>query len=74
MIDVIEKRYADRITLRSISAAVRAKPDTVARVFQSVLGLSVHEYVTRVPLDHAAHFIRSGLKIEAVALSVGYHN
>jgi AraC-like DNA-binding protein len=74
MIDVIEKRYADRITLKSISAAVRAKPDAVARVFQSVLGLSVHQYVTRVRLDHAAHFIRSGLKIEAVALSVGYHS
>jgi AraC-like DNA-binding protein len=74
MVDLIEKKYADRLTLKSVSTALNGKPEALGRLFQSVLGISVHDYVTRVRLDHAAHFIRSGLKIEAVALSVGYHS
>ena len=34
----------------------------------------MREYLTRVRLDHAAELIRHGVKIEAVALSVGYRS
>ena len=36
--------------------------------------MSVHQYLTQVRLQHAAHLINSGLKIEAAALSVGYQS
>jgi AraC-like DNA-binding protein len=74
MVDFIEHSYAERLTLRSVSTAVRGKPSQLGRVFQSQVGVSVHEYVTRVRLDHAAHLIASRMKIEAIALSVGYRS
>jgi AraC-like DNA-binding protein len=75
MIDLIEKSYTERTTLKTVSAAVHGKPETLGRIFHQVVGVSVHDYVTRVRLDHAAHFIRAGgLKIEAVAHSVGYRS
>jgi AraC-like DNA-binding protein len=74
MIDRIEKSYSERTTLKTVSAGVRGKPETLGRLFQHLVGVSVHDYVTRVRLDHAAHFVRAGLKIEAVAHSVGYRS
>lgn len=74
MVDFIEQSYAQRLTLQSVSVAVRGKPSHLGRVFESQLGVSVHEYVTRVRLDRAAYLIKSRMKIEAVALSVGYRS
>jgi AraC-like DNA-binding protein len=73
-VDLIEKTYSDRITLQTVSTALRERPLHLGRMFQALLGVSVHEYVTHVRLGHAAHLIRSGMKIEAVALSVGYRS
>jgi transcriptional regulator GlxA family with amidase domain len=36
--------------------------------------MTVRQWLTRVRLDHAASLIREGIKIEAVALIVGYHS
>jgi AraC-like DNA-binding protein len=74
MVDFIERSFADRLTLQTVSVAIRGEPAQLGRVFQSEVGVSVHEYVTRVRLDHAAHLISSRMKIEAVALSVGYRS
>jgi AraC-like DNA-binding protein len=72
MVDLIEQTFAHRTTLKTVSAAMRGRPEQLGRLFRQVVGTTIHDYVTRVRLDHAAHFIRSGVKIEAVALSVGY--
>jgi AraC-like DNA-binding protein len=74
MVDVIERSYAARTTLTTVSAALRAKPERLRAKFRQVTGISVHEYVTRVRLDHAEHYIRSGDKIDAIALAVGYQS
>jgi AraC-like DNA-binding protein len=74
MVDLIEKTYAERITLDTIAAAIREKPEPLGRIFQRVVGMSVHEYLTDVRLRHAAHLVKSPVKIEAVALSVGYRS
>jgi len=74
MVDLIHTTYADRVTLQTLGTALRGKPEHLGRLFQAVVGVSVHEYVTRVRLEQAAHLIRSGLKIEAVALGVGYRS
>jgi transcriptional regulator GlxA family with amidase domain len=72
LIDLIEKSYAQRITLASLSKDLRRKPEPLGRLFRQVAGVTVHEYMTGVRLEHAARYLRDGLKIEAVALSVGY--
>jgi two-component system, response regulator YesN len=74
VVDFIEKGYADRITLYSIGAALRGKPQRLSRLFEKSRGMSVHEYVTQVRLDHAARLVSSSVKVEAVALSVGYRS
>jgi AraC-like DNA-binding protein len=74
MVDLIERSYGERMTLNTVSAALRGVPADLGRLFQSVVGVSVHEYLTRVRLDHAAQLINSGVKIESVALSVGYRS
>jgi AraC-like DNA-binding protein len=74
MVDLIEKAYADRITLQTVSAALRGRPVDMGRLFHAHVGVSVHEYLTQVRLEHAAHLILSSVKIEAVSLSVGYRS
>ena len=74
MVDLIHKSYADRVTVKTLGTALRGKPEYLGRLFQAVVGVSVREYVTRVRLEQAAHLIRSGLKIEAVALGAGYRS
>ena len=46
----------------------------MARSFRTKLGVSVHGYVTQVRLEHAADPISSNIKVEAVALGVGYRS
>jgi AraC-like DNA-binding protein len=74
MVDLIERSYGERMTLNAVSAAFRGDPADLGRLFRSVVGVSVHEYLTRVRLDHAAYLINSSIKIESVALSVGYRS
>lgn len=74
MVDLIQKIYAQRVTLDTLAVALRAKPQQLGRLFRDVVGISVHAYVTRVRLEQASHLVRSGLKIEAVALAVGYQS
>jgi AraC-like DNA-binding protein len=74
MVDLIEKAYAERITLHTVSAAVRGVPHDLGRLFRKVTGATVHEYVTRVRLEHAADLIAGRVKVEAVALGVGYRS
>jgi YesN/AraC family two-component response regulator len=74
LLDFIDKRYADRITLKTVAAALRANPTRLGRRFHDKVGISVHGYVTRVRLEHAAHLIAANVKVEAVALGVGYRS
>ena len=74
MLDFIDTRYADRITLKTVAAALRAHPARLGRRFHDKVGVSVHSYLTRVRLEHAAQLIASNIKVEAVALSVGYRS
>ena len=74
MVDFIDRAYADRITVKTVAAAIRGNPTKLGRHFHAGVGVSVHVYVTRVRLEHAADLIASNVKIEAVALGVGYRS
>ncbi len=74
MLDVIDHEYADVVTLRTLSSLVGRQPAYLGRLFRQEVGATAHDYLTRVRLDHAATLIRDGMKIEAVALSVGYRS
>ena len=74
MLDVIERDYSQVLTLRTLAASVGRQPAYLGRLFQQEIGFTAREHVTRVRLEHAAHLIRDGVKIEAVASSVGYRS
>jgi two-component system, response regulator YesN len=74
MLDVIEREYANVVTLRTLSSTVGRQPAYLGRLFRQEVGSTARDYLTRVRLEHAAALIRDGVKIEAVALSVGYRS
>src|SRR5688572_6792370 len=74
MLTQIENGYSQAITLRTMSAAIGRQPAYLGRLFHQEVGASVRDHLTRVRLEHAAELIRDGVKIEAVALSVGYRS
>ena len=74
MLDVIQNDYAGVVTLQRLSATIGRQPAYLGRLFRQEVGSSMREYLTRVRLEHAADLIRAGVKIEAVALIVGYRS
>jgi PAS domain S-box-containing protein len=74
MLEQIENDYGQALTLRTISSSLGRQPAYLGRLFQQDMGCSVRTYLTRIRLEHAAALIRDGVKIEAVALTVGYRS
>jgi two-component system, response regulator YesN len=74
MLREIDQRYFDPLTLDVLAARLKQDPRYLGRRFRIELGISVHEYLVQVRLDHAAAAIRRGVKIDAVSLLVGYRS
>jgi two-component system response regulator YesN len=74
MIEVIDKQYTERITLDSLGVTLNRQAAYLGQIFRREVGMTVHQWVTRVRLQHAAALIRKGVKIEAVSLRVGYRS
>jgi AraC-like DNA-binding protein len=73
-VDVLESRFADPLTTQAVSTAVRTTPARLARTFQREIGVTLHEYLTRLRLERASHLLHSNLKIESIANTVGYRS
>jgi AraC-like DNA-binding protein len=73
-VDLLENRYADPLTTKTVSAVVRTTPARLTRIFQQETGITLHEYLTRLRLERASHLLRANLKVESVAHSVGYRS
>jgi len=74
MLDLIHDRYSERLTLDALERAFGQPSAYLSRLFRHETGISIHDHVTRTRLANAATLIRAGVKIEAVALSVGYQS
>jgi transcriptional regulator GlxA family with amidase domain len=74
MLHEIEQRYFEPLTLDTLAARLKKDARHLGRRFRFELGISVHDYLVQVRLDHAAMAIRRGVKIEAVSLLVGYRS
>jgi YesN/AraC family two-component response regulator len=69
MLDLIQIRYADVVTLRTLGALLERRPAHLGSLFRRELGMTARECLTRVRLAHATELILNGVKIEAVALT-----
>jgi AraC-like DNA-binding protein len=73
-LDLIRTDYAEALTLRTLAAKLEARPASLGTMFRRQFGMTARAWLTRVRLEHAAELIRAGVKIEAVALFVGYRS
>jgi PAS domain S-box-containing protein len=74
MLGRIEQSYSEPITLRSLADELHRQSAYLGGIFRRGVGMSVHEWLTRVRLDRASVLIREGVKVEAVSMLVGYRS
>lgn len=74
MLDQIQRNYTQRLTLGALAKALGRQSGYLGRLFHQEIGVTVHEYVTRARMVYGAVEIRSGVKVEAVALDLGYRS
>src|SRR5690349_8513159 len=74
MLHEIHRHYNQHLTLSVLAKILRRQPAYVGRVFRNQIGVTVHEYITRARMVFGAAHIRAGVKIEAVALDLGYRS
>jgi YesN/AraC family two-component response regulator len=74
MIDRIDQSYAEPITLHSLAGELHRQGAYLGAMFRREIGVSMHHWLTRVRLDHAAALILEGVKVEAVSMLVGYRS
>jgi AraC-like DNA-binding protein len=71
---IIDERYAEPLKLRDLATAAGRSKRYLGTLFREEVGMTAHEYLTRVRLRRALDLIRQGEKIEAVSLLVGYRS
>jgi YesN/AraC family two-component response regulator len=74
MLRHIDANYTQHLTLATLATTLRRQAAYLGRLFRDEVGLTVHEYLTRVRMEHGAAQVCAGAKIEAVALCVGYQS
>jgi len=74
MLDQIRRNYTQRLTLATVAKTLGRQSAYLGRLFRDEIGVTVHEYVTRARMMFGAAQVRSGVKIEAVALDLGYRS
>ncbi|MCD8508589.1 MAG: AraC family transcriptional regulator [Bacillus sp. (in: Bacteria)] len=71
-LDYIDKNILHDITVESLARKAGFSTYHYYRVFASIVGLPVMEYVTRRKLQYALYDLRNGKKVLDVALTYGY--
>ncbi len=72
---VIEKYYAEDISLQSVASQINVNSSYLSRLFKQKKGENFITYLTRVRIDHAkAYLLSRELRVYEIADKVGYHN
>jgi PAS domain S-box-containing protein len=74
MLEQIHGNYKQRLTLGILARTLGRQSAYLGRLFRQEIGVTVHEYITRARIEYGAAHVRSGVKIEAVALDLGYQS
>lgn len=74
-IELIDKYYAEDISLQSIASQINVNPSYLSRLFKQDKGENFISYLTRVRIEHAKAYLMSReLRVYEIADKVGYHN
>ncbi|HEX7794876.1 MAG TPA: helix-turn-helix domain-containing protein [Vicinamibacterales bacterium] len=74
MLEQIHQNYTQRLTLDTLAKTLERQSAYLGRLFREAMGVTVHEYITRARMMFGAAQVRSGVKVEAVALDLGYRS
>jgi AraC-like DNA-binding protein len=72
MLDQIHQNYPQRLTLTTLARRLERQSAYLGKLFRDEIGVTVHGYITRAQMMFGAAQVRSGVKLEAVALDLGY--
>lgn len=74
MLTLIHAEYSRVITLRVLGRSLGRQPAYLGSLFHNETGMMVRDYVLGIRMEQAEKLVREGVKIEAIALSVGYRS
>ncbi|KUP25104.1 response regulator [Paenibacillus sp. DMB5] len=74
-VDIINKYYAEDISLQSVAGQINVNPSYLSRIFKQEQGENFISFLTRVRIERAKAYLKGGkLKVYEIADKVGYHN
>src|ERR1700716_4109084 len=74
MVELIDAGFTEAVSLRALASAIGREEASLGRLFRELMGMSVRRFIARRRIDRAVESIRQGVKVEAVALEVGYRS
>lgn len=70
--DLIDRRYAERVTIAEVARTVNLSPAHFTRSFRRVYGESPHQYLLTRRLERAAALLRHGMGVTDACMMVGF--
>ncbi|MFD0740730.1 helix-turn-helix domain-containing protein [Phytohabitans flavus] len=74
MQDLIDARFADRLSLADLAAASGVSERTLTRVFGQATGTTPLRYQQLLRVERAEHLIGHGSTVESAARAVGFQD
>lgn len=72
--DLMERRYAEPLSIQTLGRDVGMSPFHLSRVFHELVGVPPHRYLVRVRLERAAESLRTGATVTTASLDAGFPN
>jgi AraC family transcriptional regulator len=72
--ELLQQRYADSHSLRSLARSVGMSPFQFARVFRNLTGMPPHQYLLKVRLERAFISLGDGDPVTEVCYQTGFSN
>lgn len=69
---LINRRFAERLTLSTIAHAIQCSPFALCRAFQRTYGMTLHRFVTEIRVRRGLERLDSGDDLTRVALDLGF--
>lgn len=74
VLDYINQHYCEKLSLSSVASEFYVSKYYLSHTFNSVVGTSVHRYITLKRLIHAKQMLTSGIKPTTVAANCGFND
>jgi AraC-like DNA-binding protein len=72
--DLMERRYAEPLTIAALGREVGISPFHFSRIFRELTGVPPHRYLVGIRLRRAAEALRRGARVTAAGQDAGFAN